>query len=1217
MPLLIQVLFLSSLQGAPPRNWIPSSGYRSFPIEVALSTHAGFSLQSPESTGLTFTNLVSRSHLITNVIALNGSGVAAGDMDGDGWCDLYFCSLEGSNALFRNLGGWRFENITAKAGVGCDGMESTGAAFADLDGDGDLDLIVNSMGHGTSVFLNDGHGQFHRIALLNPGGGGTSLALADIDGDGDLDLYIANYRVQTMRDDPSARFEVKNDEGEPRVVKVNGRSVSDPDLAGRYRVGPKGKILEDGEPDLLLLNDGKGNFTPCSFTDGRFLDVDGKALTHPPYDWGLSVMFRDLNQDGAPDLYVCNDFHSPDRIWINEGHGRFKALPTLSLRSTSYFSMGVDFADINRDGLDDFFVADMQSRTHVKRHILVPDLPAPSALGAPLNDRAQYPMNSMFLNRGKAVFSEIALLAGVNASDWSWSPVFLDVDLDGYEDLLITTGVELEMMNMDVIGDGERKKAEQAIAGRDLLGLRGMFSRMATESVAFRNRGDLTFEDVSAAWRFNLPRVAQGMALADLDNDGDLDVVINNMNDVASLLRNDVTAPRLGVRLKGKAPNTRGIGARLRVLGGPVTQTQEMISGGRYLSSDDAQRTFAAGAGSKPLSVEVTWRSGARSTLASLAPNQVVEISEETSSASPSLVPSPSPSPSPWFEDLSGLLNHRHQDEPFDELQRQPLLPRRLSQLGPGVAWSDFDDDGWEDLIVGAGRGGLTAVFKNHEGKSFSVVTNASLLRRVPRDQTGIAVFGSTVFMGASNYEDGQTHGGLVRVYDLKRGAGGDSILGVPFSTGPLALADVDGDGDLDVFVGGRCLAGRYPEPAASYLMRNDGGRLTLWHTFADLGRVSAAVFTDLGGKGDLHLVVACDWGGLRVFRALAKQPQEITESLGLAAFTGLWNGVTAGDLDGDGQMDLVASNWGWNHEMQQHVASGNRIFYGDFSDSGSVSVLESYFDPVLEKVVPYRNLMTVSRALPFIRERMTRFQQYGESSVAEILGDRFSLAREISVTTFTSTLFLNRGDHFEAHALPAEAQFAPAFGVNVADLDGDGREDVFLSQNFFGTDAETPRHAGGFGLVLQGDGRGGFRALPPIESGIMIPGEQRGSALADFDGDGRVDLVVTQNSDATRLFHNRQAKPGLRVKLRGGTGNPAAVGAVLQLEGEGMKSYAREIHAGSGYWSNDGAVQVMTLSEAPRRLRVRWPGGVSTVTELVPGAREVTVVAPSGGTVP
>src|SRR2546430_10267774 len=334
---------LLSVNGGPQgEGWQAESGLRSAELQVPSGGKPGFVQLPPATTGIFFTNHLAVERYVTNQIYLNGSGVAAGDVDGDGWVDLCFCRLDGSNALFRNLGNWKFEDITDKAGVGCADLDATGAALADVDGDGDLDLIVNPVGGGTHLFLNDGQGHFTELRPpLNPGKAGMSLALADIDGDGDLDLYIANYRADTIRDHPQTGLHGNTVNGKPVILSVNGRSVTEPDLIGRFTLSENGKIVEHGEADVLLRNEGGGKFTPVSFTDGTFLDEEGKPLKEPPYDWGLSVMFRDINDDGAPDIYLCNDFASEDRIWKNDSKGKYHPLNRLAQLQPTMFSIGI------------------------------------------------------------------------------------------------------------------------------------------------------------------------------------------------------------------------------------------------------------------------------------------------------------------------------------------------------------------------------------------------------------------------------------------------------------------------------------------------------------------------------------------------------------------------------------------------------------------------------------------------------------------------------------------------------------------------------------------------------------------------------------------------------------------------------------------------------------------------------------------------------------
>ena len=630
--LVANALLISRVVGgdAPAEEASRRPALRSVALPRPEGRGAGFTRLDPAQTGLRFTNQVSLKAVANNRLIEDGSGVAAGDVDGDGLCDLYFCSLEGANRLYRNIGDLRFKDITAWAGVGCAGQASTGAALADVDGDGDLDLMVNGLGAGTRLFLNDGHGRFAQKTEsgLVRDCGARSLALADIDGDGDLDVYIANYRRTTARDRDEHVTMTRHGSGFEVPIQLRDR------FAAEVTDGGRPMLIERGEPDILYRNLGGGRFEPISWTGGDFLDENGMALIQPPRDWGLSAMFRDLNGDGLPDLYVCNDFYSPDRIWFNTGKGRFQAAPSTTVRKTSFASMAVDFADINRDGLDDIFVAEMLGVTRLRRQTQRDNLEdsAIPSLGwgwraSDTTNVTQVMRNTLFLNLGDGTYAEIAQYSGVQASDWTWGAAFLDVDLDGYEDLLIANGHVRDHLNSDV-------QARLASAGRpkDAAARELLFGRIPTLAVpkrAFRNRGDLTFEERGASWGFDWTGISNGMALADLDNDGDLDVILNNLHAGALIMRNDATAPRIAVRLRGRSPNTGGIGAKIRVRGGPVPQSQEVIAGGRYLSCDDGLRVFAAGQAIE-LDVEVVWRSGRRTFLERLAPGFIHEISESS-----------------------------------------------------------------------------------------------------------------------------------------------------------------------------------------------------------------------------------------------------------------------------------------------------------------------------------------------------------------------------------------------------------------------------------------------------------------------------------------------------------------------------------------------------------------------------------------------------------
>ncbi len=1200
--------------GLPPGEWHQEEGYRWRALAPPGRRGAGFLALDSGTTGIRFVNTVSDSAALRNRHLMQGSGVALGDVNGDGLPDIYLCRIEGPNALYLNLGGWRFRETAAEAGVALPGRASTGAVFADVDGDGDLDLLVAEMGGPNTLLLNDGAGRFRDgtsgSGLLPESRGGTTLTLADVDGDGAPDLYVTNYKTRTMLDSlpPRERSFEWLTRPTPAGVEVRPEFRDNYRLVDRPELG-RISLVQRADPDHFYRGDGRGGFRfEPQERNPRFRDERGNLLDREPDEFGLAARFYDVNGDGAPDLYVANDFEDPDRFWINDGRGNFRLISPEAVRRVANSNMAIDFADIDRDGAVDLFQVDMLAHDHRRKT----QLPTHTTFSKPVGDysrTAQWQRNALLLNRGDGTFAEIADYAGVAASGWSWGTLFLDVDLDGYEDLLIANGHTWDLMDGDA-----QERVRGSVTALDWREERRLYPGLAQTNVAYRNRGDRTFEDASVRWGFGTgPDISHALAAADLDGDGDLDLVINRLNAPAAILQNQGRSPRIAVRVRGAPPNTQGLGARVRVLGGPVPeQSREVTAGGLYLAGSDPELVFAAGAADS-LTLEVRFRSGRSTRITGAIPGRLYEIAEPAASPD-SAGPGPGPGPGTreggigptLFEDVSPILGSRHAETYFNDFLRQPLLPHSLSQLGPGVSWIDVDRDGRDDLVIPDGAGGELAWYRN-EGARFVRVPLGFPARHLgftmaldfPSGGSGTPalVVARSTYRVSSLAEAMTIPGvaGLRLSTDGRRVMGGTPVAGPDSaSIGAIAMADVGGSGRLDLFVAGRVVPGHWPLSAPSRLYRNRGGGRfeedrEIAPLLSGLGPVSAAQFSDLDGNGWPDLVLAVDGGPLTVLLNQAGRFHDATEALGFSRHRGNWNGVASGDFDGDGRLDLVATNWGRNLTYRASQANPLFLYIGSFGARPTVDVIPAARDTLAGAVAPVGSFARISRALPGLRRRVSSYQAYATASIEQLLGAGAATARRVELTTLDHTVWLNRGDRFEPRSLPDEAQFAPGFGVVVSDFDGDGREDLFLAQNFSPTELGTPRFDAGRGLVLLGDGRGGFAPMPGQYSGIAIYGDQRGAAAADFDSDGRVDLAVSQNAAETRLYRNRGAAPGLRVRLLGIAENPHGIGALIRVRYADGLGPAREVAAGTGYWSQNGAVQVMGLRGVPTAVLVRW----------------------------
>ncbi len=1176
-------------------------------IEVSALEHhddaqVGYRRHVTSEQMLAFTNSLSSAASVKNRILENGSGVALGDINGDSLPDIYLAALEGGNRLYLNRGGFRFEQAPVASSVECPGQSSSGVLLADLDGDLDLDLVVGAIDQRVRLFLNDGQGNFaERLESgLSPQVGSTSLAASDIDLDGDLDLYVAHYRKTTVKDE-ALKLNLRREDG-LWVLPENQKSrfISTRNLVGR------GILLEQGLADSLYLNDGHGFFRAVPWTDGFFRDEAGEDLEAVPLDWSLSASFADVNSDGYPDLYVCSDFISPDRFWINQQGDGFQALSRTSMTISSWSSMCVDWADVNRDGHCDFFVGDMLSRSHQRRHYQRANHTPNAWPDWAFEQRRQYMRNTFYVGGAEGDFAELARFAGLEASEWTWNCAWVDVDRDGFEDLLITNGHPHDSLDSDWTRKLSQQTGEDPAARLQLPALK-------TANLAFRNGGQLSFDERGADWGFSAETFGQGMALADLDGDGDRDIVVNALNSAVEIYEDIGRRPLVKVMARELRPGRTAVGTRLTLSGGGVRQTRELRAGGRYLSADSSEQVFGVESLGDSFHLIVRWSDGEESTVSDISPNSAVTVSRlldsglsvsertvvmEPSTATPQI-------DAPQFEDLSSELDLVHVDGPFDDSTIQASLTQQLSAPGLALGWVDQDSNRWDDVILGGGARSSPSVatYTSIQGWTPALQENNGVLRG---DQVSLASWeNGQVLIAASGYEKQQEN--PVSDVDVISFLGGRiegrGAIPVAGAISAVTTGDLDLDGDLDVFVGGRFEIGRYPRAARSQLLlstdeglRSDAPRQS-WPQ--DLGMVAGALFCHLNEDAWIDLAVVEEWGGLRVFLNEEGVLREQTRALGLEGLSGIWQSLDCGDLNGDGRLDLVLGNWGRNRFPVPKRERPLRLYYGESRKRGDFVTVEAVYDENVADYVPVLDRDRCLEMLPELRDRFPSYRSFGEFGIEAILEPHLKDLAYRQAAILDSLVLLRTHIGFEMVPLPWEAQISPVFGMSVADFNGDAREDLFLSQNFYGTELPVAPFDAGRGLLLIGHGDGKFSSLDSDESGIHVRGAGRASAVSDFDRDGRWDLLVGRHNRSMGLFRNLRGPTGLRVKLSLEGRNDGGIGALLRIrEGDAMGP-VRMLTGGGGDGAQDTLQPILFSAGKADQLWVRWPDGHETETDL------------------
>jgi enediyne biosynthesis protein E4 len=1102
-----------------------------------------------------------------------GTGVAVADFDRDGRPDVFVVSKTGPSRLFRNLGDWKFADVTLTAGLATaadltktDRADWTqGATWADVNNDGWLDLYVCRFNAPNQLYINQGDGTFREeaqargLAVVDASGMGVFF---DYDRDGWLDVYIQTSLLDTIK-------------------------------------------APNGQRDYLFRNRGDGTFENVTERAG----ISGENLAHSTTVW-------DYDGDGWPDLYVANDFAAPDKLYHNNRDGTFTDVIQSVVPHVPYSSMGADTGDLNNDGRPDLLVADMAATSHEQDHRgmaysrnLQTNTVEPASTEVP-----QYSHNALFLNTGTGRCLEAAYLSGLSATDWTWSVRFEDLDNDGRLDLHITNGMVREYQNVDLL---DRMVLAQNPAER--MAIMRSSPRLEETNLAFRNTGDLQFEEVGSRWGLDQKGVSFGAGFGDFDGDGDLDVVFANHEGNPTVLRNDSPdGHRLIIALQGTVSNRFGVGAKVTIETEQGTQVRYLNPARGYFSTSEPSLHFGLGRASTVNRLTVDWPSGHRQDFTNLAADRRYTITEPVGAVRP---PPPAPPPAPQFVEVGQAKGLALASPESFDMENQPLVSTRFDRLGPAVALGDLNNDGQFDLVLGGtGKSPAQILFRNG-GRFVPVGT----LPASPLDDGPLLLLD---YDGDGMTDLLQTKAGANRSANspyfqpiLHRNSGTgftpqpDALPPLPLSVGAAVAADFDRDGRLDLFLGARVLPGRYPQAPRSALLRNTGGRFedvtdTLAPGLREVGLVRSALWSDVDGDGWPDLLLALEWGGVRYFHN--EQGRTFRDRSAEAGFAsagdGWWTSLCSADFNGDGLPDFAVGNTGLNTLYQPPAL----IYAGSFKNTPATQVIEAYQEG--DRLYPRRTRKELGAQIPSLLQRFPRNDAYARATLPALLGeDRLAGARRYAATELRSGVFLSQpGGTYRFTPLPRIAQIAPIQGMVAGDFDGDGHADLYAVQNSYAPNPGVGRFDGGLSQLLLGDGRGNFQPAEAARSGLVVPGDAKALVMLDLDDDGWPDFVVSRNNATTLAWRNQgvSGRHSVQVRLRGPAGNPHAIGATVRLELQDSTVERAEITAGGGYYSQSAPVAFFGWPDnnPPRRLLVRWPDGTNTEQDIATVSAVITV---------
>ena len=1163
-----------------------------------------FTSISPAESGIDFIHPIDKSHPQRYLYfsGMASGGMAVGDIDQDGLPDLYLVGGPVPNKLYRQVGNLRFEEITATAGVdgsiGGQDVWGCGATMIDINNDGRLDIYVCNYDAPNLLYVNQGNGKFAEQAWrygLNLTDASLNAAFADFDLDGDLDIYLLTYRFENPLGRPR----------KPPLVEVNGQREIDPHFRKYYAVTNDEIGYEPvGRSDGLLRNNG----------DGTFSNVTEAAGIHG-FEHGLSATWWDYDGNDWPDLYVGNDFRDPDHLYRNNGDGTFTDVVREAVPHVTWFSMGSDAGDVNGDGLFDLLSADMASTTHFKQK---------TTMGAMGNSREfletavprQYMRNALLLNTGTERMMEVAYLAGLANTDWTWSVKLLDLDNDGRLDLFVSNG------SARIFTDSDHLFQFKDLVGKTAWDMHENAPPLKEENLVFRNLGDLQFEKVGPAWQLNHLGVSMAAAHADLDGDGDLDLLVANLDEPLSIYRNDLNRDgRMTVRLVGSSSNRFGIGARVTIQTSSGTQVQYLQPSRGFQASNEPMVHFGLGHDATIARMVIHWPSGHLQEFTNLPADHEFTVAEPSA---PPPARTPPSAPATMYVMNSGPAEWTHRENSSDDYRQQPLLPYKPSQLGPGLAAADIDGDGDDDLFLGGAAGQAARLAMNDGIAGWRTVSPQAFEEDKASEDMGAVWFDLEgdgdldLYVVSGGYEIPAGNTALRDRLYLNDGAGNLARAGTSQwpdtreAGGPVAAADFDRDGDVDLFVGGRVAPGDYPRPSRSYLLVNEGGRLVEKTSefaggLADAGLVTSALWSDADNDGWLDLWLTCEWGNVKWFRNAGGRLSDQSALAGLASRSGWWNGIAAADFDNDGDLDYLTTNFGLNTKYHASAEHPTLLYYGDFDNTGKKQLIEAEFEN--ETLFPVRGKSCSTEAMPHLAGKFPTYHDFAAATLQQIYtAERLDESQRFAANTLESGVWLNDGNaHFQFRALPRIAQAAPAFGITTGDYNGDGNVDAYLVQNFFAPQPETGNMDGGLSQLLWGRGDGTFLPVPPRTSGLVVPQDAK-SVLAIPSHSGtnpEPSFLVGINDGPLRIAQPRdqQRQDGavprmVAVRLLGPPGNPLAAGARVTLRDAQHHRRVAELSCGGGYLSQQPPVVYFGragLEPATTEISVRWPDGSET----------------------